>query len=105
MTSRPASSSRYERPLSCQFRAKDDAKPWTSRTGLGLTNHHPGGCGVHDAAVTRRRIVLLVVGALAALAPSTSAGAVTGGDVYPYGAPSFGSTAGTALNAPIVGMT
>ncbi|MEA3056670.1 MAG: hypothetical protein QOD30_2102, partial [Actinomycetota bacterium] len=57
---------------------------------------------MHDAAVTRRRISLLLVGVLAALAPSSSAGAVTGGNVYAYGAPSFGSTAGTALNAPIV---
>jgi hypothetical protein len=57
---------------------------------------------VHDAAVTRRPIVLLVVGVLLALLLPGAAGAVTGGDVYAYGAPSFGSTAGTALNAPVV---
>jgi hypothetical protein len=60
---------------------------------------------VHDAAVTRRPVVLLLVGLLVALGTSSSAGAVTGGNVYAYGAPSFGSTAGTALNAPIVDMT
>lgn len=51
----------------------------------------------------RRAVVAVLVLLAVELLPTPRAdAAVTGGDVYPYGAPAFGSTQGVALNAPIV---
>src|SRR5687767_13681736 len=55
----------------------------------------------HDAPMTVRRVVLVVMVALGLLADPAAA-AVAGGDVIAYGAPDHGSTEGSVLASPIV---